>query len=209
MIYQMDTEDILRLVAKYYVVYQILRDDPIEIGELKKRLMEEYGLAESTARSYINAIIDDQAGVLHLAEDDIVYVDQDEVIEFEERLECLFNWDRFDYRHKLYDDALSKLKQAELEIEALKDNLTKANINLKRTRKKYAKGISDLEVRLCDLRREYEEKKIELINTEEKLIRVKAELNMVLEDWSIWRFMGHRINFLFYNLLKKLTKEDK
>ena len=29
MIYQMDTEDILRLVAKYYSVHQILWDGPI------------------------------------------------------------------------------------------------------------------------------------------------------------------------------------
>ena len=49
MIYQMDTEDILRLVAKYYSVHQILWDGPISTSNLKKRLMEEYHLPESTA----------------------------------------------------------------------------------------------------------------------------------------------------------------
>ena len=49
MIYQMDTEDILRLVAKYYSVHQILWDGPINTSDLKKRLMEEYHLPESTA----------------------------------------------------------------------------------------------------------------------------------------------------------------
>ena len=209
MIYQMDTEEILRLVAKYYVVYEILRDAPIGMSELKKRLMEEDGLAESTARSYINAIIDDQAGALHLAEDDTVYVDQDEVIEFEERLEGLFNWDRFDYRHKLYLEALTELQLAELEIGDLKKDLARENTNSKRAQKKYEDEINDLQVRLCDLQIEHEGTKKELLDAENNLISTKEKLGLVLEEWNIWKFMTHRIGLHFCNWLKKLAKEDK
>lgn len=209
MIYQKDTEEILRLVAKYYVVYEILRDAPIGMGELKKRLMEEYGLAESTARSYINAIIDDQAGALHLAEDDTVYVDQDEVIEFEERLEGLFNWDRFDYRHKLYLEALTELQLAELEIGDLKKDLTKVNANLKRSKEKNKKEIDDMQARICDLLVELDGTKKELLDAQNNLIRVKDKLSMVLEEWNTWRFMWHRIDFHVWNLFKKITKESK
>lgn len=205
MIYQMHTEEILRLVAKYYVVYEILWDGPIEIGELKKRLMAEYGLAESTARSYVNAIIDDQAGVLHLAVDDTVYADQDEVIEFEERLEGLFNWDRFDYRYKLYIDALSKLKEAEIEIKGLKKDLA----NSKRSKEKYKNVIDDMQVRICDLLVELDGTKKELLDAQNNLIRVKDKLSMVLEEWNTWRFLWHRIDFHVWNLLKKLAKEGK
>lgn len=205
MIYQMHTEEILRLVAKYYVVYEILWDGPIEIGELKKRLMEEYGLAESTARSYVNAIIDDQAGVLHLAVDDTVYVDQDEVIEFEERLEGLFNWDRFDYRYKLYTDALSKQKKAEIEIKGLKKDLA----NSKRAKEKNKNEIDDMQARICDLLVELNGTKEELLDAQSNLISTKEKLGMVLEEWNIWRFMAHRIDFHFCNLLRKLAKEDK
>ena len=84
MIYQMDTEDILRLVAKYYSVHQILEDGPISSRDLKKRLMEEYHLPESTARSYINAI-DDEAGLLHM-DGDTVHTEEDEIWELEDRL---------------------------------------------------------------------------------------------------------------------------
>ena len=91
MIYQMDTEDILRLVAKYYSVHQILWDGPINTSDLKKRLMEEYHLPESTARSYINAIADEKAGLLHMDED-IVYTEEAEIEELEDRLETLFDW---------------------------------------------------------------------------------------------------------------------
>ena len=209
MIYQMDPEEILRLVAKYYVVYEILRDAPIGMSELKKRLMEEYGLAESTARSYINAIIDDQAGALHLAEDDTVYVDQDEVIEFEERLEGLFNWDRFDYRHKLYLEALTELKLAQLENGDIKKDLTKVKVNLKCAKEKYKNEIDDMQARICDLLVELDGTKKELLDAQNNLIRVKDKLSMVLEDWSIWKFVAHRIDFHFCNLLKKLTKEGK
>lgn len=66
MIYQMDTEDILRLVAKYYSVHQILEDGPISSRDLKKRLMEEYHLLKSTARSYINAIDDEEGRIFIL-----------------------------------------------------------------------------------------------------------------------------------------------
>ena len=208
MIYQMDTEDILRLVAKYYSVHQILWDGPINTSDLKKRLMEEYHLPESTARSYINAIADEKAGLLHMDED-IVYTEEAEIEELEDRLETLFDWNEFDSRRKKHDECLANLKLAELEIENLKDDLTKADINLKRAKKKYENEISDLEVCLGRLRSEHEDTKIELLNTEENLIRVKAELNMVLEDWNIWRFMGHRIDFYFCNWLKKLAKEDK
>lgn len=209
MIYQMDPEEILRLVAKYYVVYEILRDAPIGMSELKKRLMEEYGLAESTARSYINAIIDDQAGALHLAGDDTVYVDQDEVIEFEERLEGLFNWDRFDYRHKLYLEALTELKLAQLENGDIKKDLTKVKVNLKCAKEKYKNEIDDMQARICDLLVELDGTKKELLDAQNNLIRVKDKLSMVLEDWSIWKFVAHRIDFHFCNLLKKLTKEGK
>lgn len=209
MIYQMDTEEISRLVDKYYVVYEILREAPIGMSELKKRLMEEYGLAESTARSYINAIIDDQAGALHLVEDDTVYVDQDEVIEFEERLEGLFNWDRFDYRHKLYLETLTELQLAELEIGDLKKDLARENTNSKRAKKKYEDEINDLQVRLCDLQIEHEGTKKELLDAENNLISTKEKLGLVLDEWSIWKFMAHRIDFHFCNLLRKLTKEDK
>ena len=208
MMYQMDTEDILRLVAKYYSVHQILWDGPINTSDLKKRLMEEYHLPESTARSYINAIADEKAGLLHMDED-IVYTEEAEIEELEDRLETLFDWNEFDSRRKKHDECLANLKLAELEIENLKDDLTKADINLKRAKKKYENEISDLEVCLGRLRSEHEDTKIELLNTEENLIRVKAELNMVLEDWNIWRFMGHRIDFYFCNWLKKLAKEDK
>lgn len=108
MIYQMETEDILRLVAKYYSVHQILWDGPISTSNLKKRLMEEYHLPESTARSYINEIADEKAGLLHMVED-TVYTEEDEIEELEFRLETLFDWDEFDSRHKVYDECLAKL----------------------------------------------------------------------------------------------------
>lgn len=208
MVYQMDTEDILRLVAKYYSVHQILWDGPIGTSDLKKRLMEEYHLPESTARSYINAIADEKAGLLHMDED-IVYTEEAEIEDLEDRLETLFDWDEFDSRHKEYDECLAKLAQAELEIEDLKEDLTKANINLMRAKKKYENEISDLEVCLCLAQGNHEETNRELRKTEQNLMSAKAELSMVLEDWNIWRFMGHRIDFHFCNWLKKLAKEDK
>lgn len=208
MIYQMDTEDILRLVAKYYSVHQILWDGPINTSDLKKRLMEEYHLPESTARSYINAIADEKAGLLHMVED-TVYTEEDEIEEFEFRLETLFDWDEFDSRRKEYDECLAKLAQAELEIEGLKDDLAKANVNLKRVKKKYENEISDLEVHLCLVQGNHEETKKNLQKTEKDLISAKADLSMVIEEWNIWKFMAHRIDFHVWNLLKKLAKEDK
>lgn len=208
MIYQMDTEDILRLVAKYYSVHQILWDGPISTSNLKKRLMEEYHLPESTARSYINEIADEKAGLLHMVED-TVYTEEDEIEELEFRLETLFDWDEFDSRHKAYDECLAKLAQAEIEIEGLKDDLGKANVNLKRTKKKHDTEISDLEVHLCLAQSNYEEMKGKIQKTQKELISAKADLSMVLEDWSIWKFVAHRIDFHFCNLLKKLAMGDK
>lgn len=208
MIYQMDTEDILRLVAKYYSVHQILWDGPINTSDLKKRLMEEYHLPESTARSYINAIADEKAGLLHMVED-TVYTEEDEIEELEFRLETLFDWDEFDSRHKAYDECLAKLAQAELEIENLKEDLAKANITLKRAKKRHENEISDLEVHLCLTQGNYEKTQRKLHKTEQDLLSVKTDLAMVLDHWNIWRFMAHRIDFHFCNLLRKLAKEDK
>lgn len=208
MIHQMDTEDILRLVAKYYSVHQILWDGPINTSDLKKRLMEEYHLPESTARSYINAIADEKAGLLHMVED-TVYTEEGEIEELEFRLETLFDWDEFDSRRKQYDECLAKLTQAELEIENLKEDLAKANINLKQAKKKYENEISDLEVHLCLTQGNCEKIQRKLQKTEQDLLSAKADLDMVLEHWNIWRFMTHRIDFHFCNFLKKLAKEDK
>lgn len=208
MIYQMDTEDILRLVAKYYSVHQILWDGPINTSDLKKRLMEEYHLPESTARSCINAIADEKAGLLHMVED-TVYTEEDEIEELEFRLETLFDWDEFDSRHKAYDECMAKLAQADLEIENLKEDLTKANINLKRAKKKYENEISDLEVHLCLTQGNCEKIRRKLQKTEQDLLSAKADLCMVLDHWNIWKFMAHRIDFHVCNLLGKLAKEDK
>lgn len=158
-----------------------------------------------TARSYINEIADEKAGLLHMVED-TVYTEEDEIEELEFRLETLFDLDEFDSRHKAYDECLAKLAQAEIEIEGLKDDLGKANVNLKRTKKKHDTEISDLEVHLCLAQSNYEEMKRKLQKTEKELISAKADLGMVLEDWSIWKFVAHRIDFPFCNLLKKLAK---
>ena len=208
MIYQMDTEDILRLVAKYYSVHQILWDGPINTSDLKKRLMEEYHLPESTARSYINAIADEKAGLLHMDED-TAYADKDEIEELEDRLEFLFEWYKFDSRRKQYDECIEKLAQAEREIENLKEDQTKANINLKRAKKRHENEISDLEVHLCLTQGNCEKTQRKLHKTEQDLLSVKTDLAMVLDHWNIWRFMAHRIDFHFCNLLRKLAKEDK
>lgn len=208
MIYQMDTEDILRLVAKYYSVHQILEDGPIRSRDLKKRLMEEYHLSESTARSYINAIDEEEAGLLHM-DGDTVHTEEDEIREFEDRLAMVFDWESFDLRGKEYDECLAKLAQAELEIEGLKDDLVKANVNFKRVKKKYENEISDLEVHLCLVQGNHEATKRKMQKIEQNLMSAKADLSMVLEDWNIWRFLWHRIDFHFCNLLKKLAKEDK
>ena len=89
------------------------------------------------------------------------------------------------------------------------DDLGKANVNLKRTKKKHDTEISDLEVHLCLAQSNYEEMKGKLQKTEKELISAKADLSMVLKDWSIWKFVAHRIDFHFCNLLKKLAMGDK
>lgn len=208
MIYQMDTEDILRLVVKYYSVHQILEDGPIGSRDLKKRLMDEYHLPESTARSYINAIDDEEAGLLHM-DGDTVHTEEDEIRELEDRIAMLFDWESFDLRGKEYDECLAKIAQAELEIESLKDDLAKTNVNFKRVKKKYENEISDLEVNLCLVQGNHEATKRKMQKIEQNLMSAKADLSMVLEDWNIWRFLWHRIDFRFCNLLKKLAKEDK
>lgn len=69
-------------------------------------------------------------------DEDIVYTEEAEIEELEDRLETLFDWNEFDSRRKKHDECLANLKLAELEIENLKDDLTKADINLKRGKEK-------------------------------------------------------------------------
>ena len=54
-----------------------------------------------------------------------------------------------------------------------------------------------MEIHLCLAQSNYEEMKRKLQKTEKELISAKADLSMVLEDWNIWKFVAHRIDFHF------------
>ena len=99
----MRTEEILKLLlAKFSPVYQILWCEPIGLTDIKQPLMIDFDMAESTARSYINAIADYEAGSHVVDKDGAVSVDKEEVIAIEEKLQNNFDWKEFDPRHDAY-----------------------------------------------------------------------------------------------------------
>lgn len=146
MISDLETEDILKLVAKYYPVYQILWDGPIDLTGIKKRLMEDYEMAESTARSYVNAINDDKAGPLLVDEDGTVKMDQDQILEIEETMEMVFQWDRYDYRHDKLQEEHSRYVKLDLRCGDLSHELNQTIADKKRIEKELNGKIEDLKL---------------------------------------------------------------
>lgn len=180
MIYELETQEMLRVLAKFYPVYQILWNGPTELTEIKRILMEYYEMAESTARTYINAICAEKAGPICLKKDGTVCVDKEQVIYLEEVLQNIFDWDMFDPRHDKYMECNAQRIQLDLKCQELDHMLNEEYMDKKKIKK-------SLETRITELEGALREKNIELDNANKELDRVKEQVEDILR-LSVWQF---------------------
>ena len=206
MISELDTEDILRLVAKYYPVYQILWDGPTSPSNIKMILMEDYELAESTARSYINAIYDEKAGPIYVDEDGLVKLDQDQVIDIEKTLEMVFRWDEFDPRHDLLKEEHARYINLDLKCGDLSHELDYTIADKKKMQRELNEKIADLESQLKEKDAKISEKDKELSECQEELSACRERLGNTLR-MKAWKFVLYRIGFKVFNGEKRLQEE--
>lgn len=190
-IYEMESEDMLRLLAKFYPVYQILWYGPVTLTQVKQSLMEDYGFAESTARSYINTIGEQLAPPLYVDEG-IVYLDEYQVQEIEDRLERAFGWDKFDTRHDEYESMREKKFKLDSICEALTQERDLAYAEHKKDNLKNKEKIESLEAELNEAR-------AELLPLKQRL----CEIN----HWKLKDFMLYRIKIRLFGYEETEQKE--
>lgn len=199
MISDLETEESLRLLAKYYPVYQILWYGPIDLSGIKKQLMENYEMAESTARSYVNAIYDDKAGPLFLDEDGTVKMDRDQIIEIEEAMESLFRWDEYDYRHDQLKKEHEKCINLDLKCQDYSHIADQAIADKKKIERELNEKIAYLELQL-------KEKDAEIDGKEKELSECQEALGETLR-MRTWKFFLYRIAFRLFDGERRLQEE--
>lgn len=138
----MELQETLKHVFTYYEVYENLWDGPVTFNDMKKYLMTECNKPESTARSYIAAIRNGNAGMIIVDEDkETMDLDIDAVVQFELGLQDIFGWDTYDVRHYQLEQYQEKLECADEKIEDLE-------VQIEKLQKKYKTDMKEMQLKL-------------------------------------------------------------
>ena len=115
----MTVVEALRHMATYFPVYSYLakHEGSAPYKAIKKYLMENLDMPESTARLYITTIRNGNSGLIWVDEDLGTFnFNMESVLSFEEILQNLFKWDT-------YDDRYYEIENLKTEIFKLKHGL--------------------------------------------------------------------------------------
>ena len=95
----MELVEQLKHVYSYNEIYELLYDGPVSFDDVKTHLMIDCHKPESTARSYITAIRGGNPGMIIVDEEaETMELNKEEILDFEENLQLLFDWNLYDKR---------------------------------------------------------------------------------------------------------------
>lgn len=113
----MELVEQLKHVYSYNEIYELLYDGPVSFDDIKAHLMLDCHKPESTARSYITAIRGGNPGMIIVDEEaETMELNKEEILDFEENLQLLFDWNLYDKRFYEIKGLETDLSDAKYEI---------------------------------------------------------------------------------------------
>lgn len=138
----MELVEQLKHVYSYNEIYELLYDGPVSFDDIKAHLMLNCHKTESTARSYITAIRGGNPGMIIVDEEaETMELNKEEILDLEENLQLLFDWN-------LYDKRFYEIKGLETDLNNAKYEIRNLQYELDKQKRESEEKMKDLEERL-------------------------------------------------------------